>query len=120
MLNRLLPLCLFLAASCVAVATSTPIALVDLEIHGEPVILPGGPDVWVDDVYRGNPVGSRFKLWLEAGEHELRLMSGSELLWSGTIVVDERGGTQQVLVRYELDGTGSATTIGQDHLDGGE
>ncbi len=111
MWNRLLPLGLLLATSCVAVSHRTPTALVDLEIRGEPVILPGGPSIYVDDVYRGNPVDERFRLFLTEGEHEVRLMGGSEVYWEGAIAVDGRAASQRFLIRYEPDGTGTVTAV---------
>lgn len=61
---------------CVTTATTEPLALVDMHIEGSPVISPGGPSVYVDGVYRGNPVDSHFCIWLTVGEHEVGLLHG--------------------------------------------
>ncbi len=81
--------------------TTHPVTLVELDIDGSPRVLPGGPSIYVDDVYRGNPVDSRFRIWLEAGEHEVRLSGGSEVYWEGVISVEESAGTQTIELRYE-------------------
>lgn len=101
MFHRLFATSLLALASCVAVMSKHPVTLVELDIDGSPRILPGGPSIYVDDVYRGNPVDSRFRIWLEAGEHELRLTSGPDVFWEGPITVDEHSGTQTIEIRYE-------------------
>jgi hypothetical protein len=92
----------------VSVMSAQPVTLVTLDIDGSPRVLPGGPSVYIDDVYRGNPVDSRFRIWLEAGEHELRLTGGSEVYWEGAIAVEESAGTQTIEIRYDTQAALSA------------
>ena len=102
MFDRLCAAGLLALASCVSVMSTHHVRLVELDIDGSPRVLPGGPSIYVDEVYRGNPVDSRFRIWLEAGEHEVRLSSGSETYWEGPIAVEESAGTQLVEIRYDV------------------
>ena len=103
-----LPLVLFLAvslalASCVAVTKAQPLTLVDLDISGSPVVGPGGPSVYVDGDYRGNPVDGHFVMWMTVGRHHVRLLGGSLELWEGAIEVERSNEPQDIVIRYERD-----------------
>ncbi len=102
MMRILLSLGAALLAGCVAIATSEPMALIDMDISGSPTISPGGPSVYVDGVYRGNPVDSRFRMWLTAGEHEIGLLYyGDAYLWKETILISDTPTTQAIVIRYD-------------------
>ena len=105
-LQRIALVALAWIASCVSTVTSERTTLVELDVDGSPRVLPGGPSLYVDDVYRGNPVDGRFRMWLTVGEHEARVMSGSEPLWEGVLAVEPAAGTQVIEIRYDVDVTG--------------
>ncbi len=90
-------------ASCVAVEKKGSIALVCLDIDGSPIVGPGGPRIYVDGVYRGNPVGSHFHIWLSAGDHEIELMLlGGSDNWKETVTVSDWPKAQAVKIRYDV------------------
>jgi hypothetical protein len=86
-------------AGCVGTATTSPMALIEMDINGSPIIKPGGPFVYVDGVYRGNPVDSQFRIWLTAGEHEVGLHHAGTT-WKKTFVVTDQPTHQKLVVRY--------------------
>jgi len=93
-------------SSCVSVATSTPTPLVEFQISGSPVIKPTGPNIYIDDVYRGNPVDSRFRISLTEGDHDVRLMYfGDHALWEGVVRVtaESNDGIEVVKIHYEWE-----------------
>ncbi len=87
-------------AGCVATTKAQPLTLVDLDIDGSPRVGPGGPSVYVDGTYRGNPVGGHFVMWMTVGGHHLRLLGGSEELWEGEIDVQRSNDPQDIVIRY--------------------
>lgn len=91
------------ASACVSVSSSIPMALVEFEISGSPRILPGGPDVHVDGVYRGKPIHSRFRMYLTEGEHHVLIQGygGPDgILWDEDVLVVPSTGTQVIVIRY--------------------
>ena len=90
-------------ASCVATTKTQPLTLVDLDIDGSPRIGPGGPSVYVDGTYRGNPVDGHLVMWMTVGSHYVKLLGGSKELWAGDVEVQRSNDPQDILVRYELD-----------------
>ena len=89
--------------SCIVVPIREPIVLVELDVAGSPRVGPGGPSIYVDGLYRGNPIDDRFVMWMKAGRHDVRVMGGSLLLWEGPIQVDEENEQQTVTIRYDVD-----------------
>lgn len=103
MIRELSILALAGLASCVAVTSShRPKTLVAMNVTGSPAIGPGGPEIYVDDVYRGNAIDERFQMWMEVGGHEVRVMGGSKLLWQGPLDVAASDAAQRVSIEYEV------------------
>ena len=88
-----------LLTSCLVTSHRAPLTLVEMTITGSPRIIPGGPHVYIDDVYRGNPVDGRFRIYLPDGTHTVRIQ-GAETLWEGDIGVGGMEGIQTFTLKY--------------------
>ena len=88
-----------LLTSCVLTQYSTPTTPVEMKISGSPTILPWGPRIYVDDLYRGNPIDGRFRIYLPDGVHTIRIQY-IETLWEGDIGVGGTSGVQIFTFNY--------------------
>ncbi len=93
---------LFALSGCAVSMHTVPITLVEFVIDGSPRVLPGGPAVYIDDVYRGQPVDGRFRIELPVGRHQVRLQHGSDVYWQGVLDVVETADPQVVEIRYDV------------------
>lgn len=102
MIRSLAGVFLFALTGCAVSMHTVPITLVEFVIDGSPRVLPGGPAVYIDDVYRGQPVDGRFRIELPVGRHQVRLQGGADVYWQGVLDVVATADPQVVEIRYDV------------------
>lgn len=106
MIRALPAVFLFALAGCAVSKHTVPLTLVEFVVDGSPRVMPGGPALHVDGLYRGQPIDGRFRIELPVGRHDVRLQHGADVYWQGELTVVETAKPQVFEIRYDVPSSG--------------